>query len=392
MTAGLPPFRPAQGLSGPHLQTVWGRLTRTSRAVRFRREALTTPDDDVLLVDHLDGSAERPQLLLLHGLEGSSNSVYIQGLALAAQRRGWGVTALNFRSCARDPNDLKVSIPNRRPRLYHSGETTDLDLVVATLAARSVGNPLVAMGVSLGGNVLLKWLGENAGRSSIRAAATISVPYDLGAGALALESGLGPWYVRMFLKTLHRKCLDAVRRFPDAAARIDVPRMLRSRSFREYDDAATAPFHGMAGAQEYYDTCSSIDFVSRIDVPTLCISSEDDPFLPASVLPEVARRASSAVRLHVARQGGHVGFVARDSGWRVGYWAEENAMDWLERRIGESSGAAKELSEEPKELSTASPRLLEESRQRHQRRGELPETGGPGGERTIQERREGGIA
>jgi uncharacterized protein len=345
MTTDLSPFRPAPGLSGPHLQTVWGRLTRPQRSVRFRRETLTTPDDDDLLLDHLDGGAGSPRLLLLHGLEGSSNSVYIQGLALAAQRRGWGVTALNFRSCARDPNDLGVSIPNRRPRLYHSGETTDLDFVVKTLAARAPGDPLVALGVSLGGNVLLKWLGENAGRSPIRAAATISVPYDLGAGALALESGMGPWYVQAFLKTLRRKCLDAVRRFPEAAARIDVPRMLRSRTFRQYDDAATAPFHGMAGAQEYYDTCSSIDFVSRIDVPTLCISAEDDPFLPASVLPEVARRASSDVRLHVARQGGHVGFVALD-GWRAGYWAEGNAIRWLESRIMKSSEGSENLRED----------------------------------------------
>ncbi|MEO6323550.1 MAG: alpha/beta fold hydrolase [Thermoanaerobaculia bacterium] len=333
MNAVLAPFRPARGISGPHLQTVWGRLTRTQRSVRFRREALTTPDDDVLLLDHLDGPAQAPRLLLLHGLEGSSNSVYIQGLALAAQRRGWGVTALNFRSCARDPENLERSIPNRRPRLYHSGETTDFDLVVETLAARGAGHPLVAMGVSLGGNVLLKWLGEHAGASSVRAAATISVPYDLGEGARALESGLGPWYVRMFLKTLHQKCLDAVNRFPEAAARIDVPRMLRSRTFREYDDAATAPFHGMAGAEEYYATCSSIDFVSRIDVPTLCISSEDDPFLPASVLPAVARRASPAVRLHVERRGGHVGFVSR-RGFRFESWAEESALDWLEKRIG----------------------------------------------------------
>lgn len=329
MTNGADSFRPAPWLIGPHLQSIWGSLTRQRNLVTFRRETLTTPDDDDLVLDHVDGPAGTPRLILLHGLEGSSNSVYVQGLALLAKQRGWRVTALNFRSCARDPRNLALSLPNRRPRLYHSGETTDLDFLVKSLASREPESPIAAVGVSLGGNVLLKWLGENAGHSLLSAGATISVPYDLGEGALALAEGLGPWYVRMFLKTLHGKCLRAVRLFPEAAARIDVPRMLRSRSFYEYDDAATAPLHGMKDAAEYYGTCSSIRFVSAIDVPVLCLSSQDDPFLKSPVLARVAALASPSVELRISRGGGHVGFVSGGFPWRPRYWAEESIVDWL---------------------------------------------------------------
>src|SRR5262249_9459501 len=149
------------------------------------------------------------------------------GLAKELLARGVAVTALNFRSCARDPVDLSRWIPNARPRLYHSGETGDLDLVIRTLAART--RTLVAAGVSLGGNALLKWLGEDASHRSLAAAATISVPYDLAAGARHLEGRMGRLYVSNFLSTLRAKAADLVRRFPEARARIDLSRLARAR-------------------------------------------------------------------------------------------------------------------------------------------------------------------
>ncbi len=141
-------------MPGAHAQTIWGSLTRSRSLVRFRREAVETPDGDELLLDHVDGPEAAPRVILLHGLEGSSYSVYLQGLASEIARRGWTATALNFRSCARDPADFRRMLPNRRPRLYHSGETSDLDFVVRRLAARPGRAPLFAIGVSLGGNVL----------------------------------------------------------------------------------------------------------------------------------------------------------------------------------------------------------------------------------------------
>jgi predicted alpha/beta-fold hydrolase len=297
------------------------------------REALATPDGDTLLLDHVEGPAGSPRLLVVHGLEGSSYSVYVQGMLAAGARRGWRGTALNFRSCARDPRDLDRMLPNARPRLYHSGETTDLDHVVVTLAAREAATPLVVAGVSLGGNVLLKWLGEHAGQKLVAAAAAVSTPYDLAAGASFLDNPIGRLYFAAFLATLRPKAIDLTRRFPEAAAKIDIERVRRSRTFWEFDDAGTGPLHGFTGAADYYARSSSLGFLDRITTPTLCLSSEDDPFLPAYVLPLARQKASSAIDLRITSHGGHIGFIAGPAPWLPVYWGEELAIDWLEGQV-----------------------------------------------------------
>jgi hypothetical protein len=297
--------------------------------VAFVREVLETPDGDELVLDHVEGPAGGPRLLALHGLEGSSYSVYVQGLLAAAARRGWRGTAMNFRSCARDPARLSRMLPNRRPRLYHSGETSDFDFVVASLASRESQTPLFAVGASLGGNVLLKWLGENPGQGKVTAAAAISTPYDLAAGSRHLETAVGRFYVGGFLKTLRVKAAGVARRFPEAATRIDLERVARSRTFWDFDDAATGPLHGFAGAEDYYARSSSLNFLGRIETPTLCLSARDDPFLPASALERAGIAASPRVTFLVTRKGGHIGFVS-SAGSR--YWAEELTMGWFEQR------------------------------------------------------------
>jgi len=340
VSAGGPePFRPAWWLPGPHPQSMWGRLARPRRLVPLRREIVPTPDGDELVLDHVDADGGAPRLLLLHGLEGSSFSVYIQGIAALARRAGFAVTILNFRSCARPPDDLGAMLPNGRPRFYHSGETGDADLVLKLLHRRAPRTPLVAAGASLGGNVLLKWLGEHPGQTLLSAAATISVPYDLAAGARFLESGAGPFYVAVFLRTLKAKVKDLADRFPEARERIDLPRMLAATTFREFDDAATGPLHGFAGADDYYARSSSLSFVGRISTPTLLISAEDDPFVPAEVLPRVRAAASPAVTSLFAKAGGHVGFVSGPSPGRAVYWAEETIVRWLLARLGPTGEA-----------------------------------------------------
>ena len=320
----LTPFAPAWFLRGPHAQTIWGALVRSRRRVTLRREVVETPDGDELVLDHMDGGT--PHFILLHGLEGSSYSVYVQGILASIQRHGASATAVNFRSCARHPERIYRPMPNRRPRFYHSGETTDFDFVAKLLAGR--GLELVAFGASLGGNALLKWLGENPGQTIVRAAATISVPYDLGAGAAYMDATrAGRFYVGRFLTSLKKKVREVAKRFPEAP--IDIPKTMASTTFREFDDAATAPLHGFADADDYYRRSSSINYLGRITTPTLCISAEDDPFLPKEVLARAIAMASPSVKVIVTPSGGHTGFVAGATPWSCVYWAEERVVDWL---------------------------------------------------------------
>jgi predicted alpha/beta-fold hydrolase len=336
-------FSPAWFIRGPHAQTIWGRMVRPRRLVALRREALETPDGDELLLDHLDApvTARDPlHFVLLHGLEGSSYSVYIQGVLAEVRRQGHAATVLNFRSCARDPKNVGRMLPNRRPRFYHSGETGDFDFVIRSLAGvvRASGAPptaprFVAFGASLGGNVLLKWLGEHPGQQLVAAAATLSVPYDLGAGARHLEkNAAGTFYVGSFLRTLKKKTARA-----DIAPLLDFARVMRARTFWEFDEYATGPLHGFTGAEDYYARSSSIRFLDRITTPALALNAEDDPFLPAEVLPRAKAAASSFVDFRTTRGGGHVGFIGGRAPWRCEYWGEVLAVRWL---IDHAGGAA----------------------------------------------------
>ena len=324
-------FSPAWFLPGPHFQTIWGRLVRPRRAVKLRREALDLPDGDELVLDHLDGpAASGTHFVLLHGLEGSSQSVYMQGILSAIARHGQTATVMNFRSCARDPESLLRMLPNRRPRFYHSGDTGDIDFVLHTLAARMPEARLVGFGASLGGNVLLKWLGEHPGQSLIAAAATLSVPYDLGAGSRHLETtAAGRFYVRSFLSTLKKK----VQR-EDIAGLLDMARVQRSRTFWEFDDAATAPLHGFTSAEDYYTRSSSLHFLGRIATPTLALNAEDDPFVPHEALVRARAAASPAIDFRTTSAGGHVGFIGGSAPWRCEYWAEELVVGWLIEKAG----------------------------------------------------------
>jgi predicted alpha/beta-fold hydrolase len=323
------PISGAWWVPGPHFQTTWGRFGRLRGRMLFERELLATPDGEQLVLDHVAGKPGMPRVLLLHGLEGSSYAVYMLGLVRLVAQAGWSATVLNFRSCARDPRRPRRWIAPLRPRLYHSGETTDLNLVVRALAARDPDVPLYAVGVSLGGNVLLKWLGENGARSPIEAAATISVPYDLAAAARHLERGLGRIYVGHFLKTLKRKTLDVMARFPRETEHMDPDRIRFAQTFREFDHRATAPLHGFRSADDYYLRSSSMRYLGRIEVPTFCVNSADDPFLPAEALERARESASDDVMFKVTRWGGHAAFITGRWPWRPSYWAEEQAVTWL---------------------------------------------------------------
>lgn len=315
------PYRPPWWLPNPHAQTVLGRFLRPRPRLTLRMEWWDTPDGDRLEVGiGPDPGARAPVVLVLHGLEGNIQRAYVQ-LALDALRRSGALpVALNFRGCG--------SVPNLRPRFYHSGETSDPAHVAARLAQRFPGRPLGIIGFSLGGNMLLRWLGElgeEAGRL-VGGAAAISVPYDLAGGTGVLESGvMGRIYTHYFLRSLRRK-VEAKRTLLEPV--LDLPGVLSAPTLRRFDDLATAPLHGFLDAGDYYERCRVEPVLGRIRVPTLLVQSRDDPFLPPGSIPEETVARNPWLVPAFTSGGGHVGFVS-GSPWRPRFWAEEESARWL---------------------------------------------------------------
>jgi uncharacterized protein len=301
--------------------TVFGPLFRPGPRVPLRRERWELSDGDFVDVDRMDGPAGAPLLVALHGLEGSSSAHYVRGLLAEARARSWSGLALNFRGCSGDMNRLV--------RSYHSGETGDLHELVRRI--RGEAERIVIAGCSLGGNVLVKWLGEQGAATprQVRAAAAVSVPFDLALCARTLDSE-GFWrrvYRTRFLRTLKRKSLEKLARFPGAA---DEGRVRRSRTLVAFDDALTARVHGFADAEDYYAQSSSAAFVSAVRVPLLLLSAEDDPFIPARCIPRIA---NPSVTLEVWPRGGHLGFVEGPP-WRPRFYAERRAVEFLAQHVG----------------------------------------------------------
>ena len=315
------PFRPAWWAPGPHAQTIWGKFFRRHTPVATRRERWNTPDGDAVQLARLDAPPGAPRLLLLHGLEGAPRSHYVQGLFAACRARGWAMDLLIFRSCAGELNAAR--------RLYHSGETEDLDLVLRRIAAEHPGAPLAVAGVALGGNVLLKWLGERGADvpPTLRAAVAVSVPYDLARGSRHIEQGFARVYARGFLRSLKRKATAKRARYPDL---FDPAALARVRTIWDFDEHVTAPVHGFASAADYYARSSAMHFLPTIRVPTLLLSAADDPFLPAPVLDEVraVAAANPALTVRFVPHGGHVGFVGGRLPWRPEYWGEQRIIDF----------------------------------------------------------------
>ena len=294
-------------------------MARRRRFGGTTRERFETPDGDFVDVDWLGGPSGSPLLLVLHGLEGTLRSHYIGGLFRLAAARGWRAGVMYFRSCSGELNRL--------PRFYHSGETGDFDHVLRRVAAREPGVRIGVVGVSIGGNVLVKWLGEqgeNAPRA-LAGAVAISVPFDLAGCARLMDRGLPKvLYTTSFMRSLRQKTLAKSRAFPDF---VDIRAALRARTFAAYDRLVTAPLHGFADEEDYWRRSSSGPYVARIRRPTLLISALDDPFIPPASLPD-PRLLPPAVRAEFVPRGGHVGFV-EGRPWRATSWAERRAVDFL---------------------------------------------------------------
>lgn len=321
-------------LPGGHLQTLYAALVAPRPQVSYRRERWETPDGDFVEVDWLEDvpsaidrrsltptplprgeglASPTPLVALFHGLEGGSGSHYARALMWEAAAHGWRAAVVHFRGCG--------GTENRLPRAYHSGDTAELDWMLRELRARHTG-PVYAAGVSLGGNVLLKWLGERSGSAAelVSAAAAVSAPVDLTAAGDTLGRGFNLVYTRAFLATLRRKSLQKLEKHPGL---YDPSLVRRARTLRAFDNVVTAPLHGFLDADDYWTRASSKPLLSNIRVPTLMLNARNDPFLPASALPR-AHEVSASVTLEYPEEGGHVGFVAG---------AFPGNLRWLPRRL-----------------------------------------------------------
>ena len=319
-------YAPSWWLPGPHARTMWGRFFRRTATLPTRTERWELADGDFLDIVRLNGTPGYPHLVMLHGLEGAVRSHYARGLFLEAARRGWSADLLIFRGCGAEPN--------RNARFYHSGETEDIDFVARRLLAADPDAPFVFAGVSLGGNVLLKWLGElgAAAPDRVAGAAAVSVPYDLARAARHIERGFAQVYQHHFLRSLRRKALAKLDRFPGIMAR---DRVETARTLYDFDDAVTAPIHGFVDATDYYTRSSSIHFLPAIHVPTLLLSAADDPFLPRDVLTTVGSiaRSNEHIVVEFPLVGGHVGFVSGRNPFRPFYYAEWRVTEFLEHAV-----------------------------------------------------------
>ncbi|CAH2897501.1 MAG: Hydrolase, alpha/beta fold family [uncultured Paraburkholderia sp.] len=323
-------YRAPLWLPNRHVQTIVPSLFARRPAVSFRRERWDTPDGDFIDVDwvrHDDlpapvitsdaarqtPAADAPLLVLFHGLEGSSASHYASTLMAAAREYGWHGVVPHFRSCS--------GALNRLPRFYHLADSNEVDWILRRLRAAHRG-PLVAAGVSLGGNVLLRWLGERRAEAAsvVAAAAAISTPIDVHTGGRALSQGFGMIYTRSFLKTLKQKADQKLVQFPGL---FDRDAMLASRTMYEFDNVVTAPLHGFLDTDEYWSVATTRPLLPHIQVPTLVLNARNDPFLPAEALPS-RHEVSAAVELDQPRHGGHAGFMTGPFPGRI---------DWLSRRV-----------------------------------------------------------
>ena len=309
----MKPYRAPGWLPGGQAQTLWPLLIKP-HPIPLRRERWETPDADFVDVDFLDGPTDAPLLVLFHGLEGSARSHYAISTALACKNAGWRLALPHFRGCSGELN--------RQPRAYHSGDSQEIDWILRRLHAANGHRKLHAAGVSLGGNALLKWTGEQASSAAelVTGIAALCAPLDLAACGHHLAQGFNRIYTQHFLNSLKAVSAKRLRQFPGL---FDESRMRRAINLYQFDDAVTAPLHGFDGADDYWRRASAMPWLQSIAVPTLTVNPKNDPFFPSRHLPTGAD-VSLSVRLEHPENGGHVGFVTGDF---------PGNLDWLPQRL-----------------------------------------------------------
>ncbi len=310
-------FKPAWWLSNPHLQTIWPVFTRRQFQMAIRRERIELSDGDFLDLDWVGGT-QGPIIIVLHGLGGSINSPYAQGILTQIAQAGWRGVLMHFRGCSGEPNRLA--------RFYHSGETGDLDYIVNLLQQREPQTQLAAIGYSLGGSVLLKWLFETRQRNPLDCAVAVSVPFDLAKSANHMSVGVSRLYQWWLLSQLRENVRT---KFSDRAAPFDLNDIDKCRDFWTFDDVITAPLHGFRDAKDYYKHSSARQYLGDIKTKTLIVHSIDDPFMSRDTIP-LANELSASTILELCNGGGHVGFISGNIPSEGNYWLDQRIIGFLQ--------------------------------------------------------------
>jgi uncharacterized protein len=314
------PFRPPWWLKGRHSQTLWPQICQNLPELNLVDERLELPDGDFLDLCWIKNKSG-PIVAVFHGLEGSIDSPYTRGILAAIHRRGWRGVLMHFRGCGKEFNRLD--------RNYHSGDTGDITYFLDTLHKRYGDTPIAAVGYSLGGNALLKYLGEYPDLHRLSAAVAVSVPFLLGVSADRLNRGFSKIYQRHLIGLLKQKMKS---KYKDKNPGIDLENLDDWSTFRLFDDHVTAPLHGFKNVDDYYDRSSSRQFLSFIKTPSLIIQSSDDPFITSEAIPGEEELAD-AVCLELSDRGGHVGFVDGKYPWRSNSWLHQRIPEFLEQYL-----------------------------------------------------------
>jgi len=316
-------FKPAWWLSNPHAQTVYPTLVRNDTAPMDIHERIELADGDFIdLAWAINGlKATSPLIIFIHGLGGDLNSKYVSGQITAYNRAGWRAVFMHLRGASKEANRL--------PRAYHSGETNDLNHILQLLTQREPNTPKAIVGVSLGGNILLKWLGENPDQNYVQSATAVSVPFELDRVAQRINQGFSRVYqiylLRKLQKLYHRKLNPHL-----GDHQQEIEKLFAIRDFHTFDEQFTAPIHGFKSAADYYQKSSSRQFLKLISVPTLIIHAVDDPFMTPEVIP-TERELSKSTQLELSPKGGHVGFISGNIPGKAEYWLDKRIPEFLKK-------------------------------------------------------------
>lgn len=305
-----------------HVQTIWPRFLQKRQKVAITREKITTPDNDFVDLAWSDKPEKCKGLVVIfHGLEGSINSHYANDVTATLYNQGWQVVLMHFRGCSGEPN--------LTTRTYHSGDTRDAKFILEHLKQRFSERFMVAVGFSLGGNMLLKLLGENPQQEWIKAACAISAPLKLAECSTSINQGFSKVYQRYLLASMRRTLLLKMKTLDYSNdLHLSEGQVKAINTFREFDDLVTAPLHGYQDAIDYYEKCSGFNFLQAIRTPTLILHAKDDPFMNEKVIPE-EQDLSRSVTLELSDTGGHVGFM-QGTPWKPVIWFHQRLLSWLE--------------------------------------------------------------